>query len=1029
MAKTTTPIPQIIPLRVNKALQELRNALWTGDVSLAVEGGPVNDQFLPIEKARKQPFTPVSPGEYFGPPNGGWAQRWFRFALPEAKADERGHRAVFWVCPGEATFYVGGQPRGGCDAGHHYWIAPDEACEVWVDLGLYDAGIWAEMRVASPDQYGLRFHGASLKLRNVEAWKAYYDLEVLARLQGVMRQDIRHDAPWLGYCPPLDKCEPLLRKLLRGLDDALDAFDREGPKALSTALKDVYAAAKAEPYQIRCSLVGHAHIDLVWLWPESVTVRKGIHTFSAMLDLMERYPEFVFTMSQPALLNAVKATQPELYQRILEKVRDGHWEATGGLETEPDTNLPCGEALARSLLYGQRRFAEIRGGKMSDCVWIPDVFGYANYLPQLFQLGGIKYFYTTKMTWSVITKFNHNAFVWKGSDGTSEVLTYLHPAGYGSRVELGELVDAARSYRQADVHDEMLFPSGYGDGGGGTTEEQVERSRRLADLAHAPRTAWSTAEAFFQRLDKVRDELPAYQGELYLECHRGTYTTQSDYKAVYRAGERALQTLEAVRAALGGKAPGKDAWLRLLFGQFHDALPGSSIALVYEQLEPELKALGEGQLAGARQELSARAAKGQGVLSVFNPLPVARPLVVELPAADFAGPSAQVGKTLVPLQKNGSTVLAVLPSVGALESVSIVPSATPGKTADADPMAASPSLLANGIVRAEFDAQGMLRSLAVDGEELHVAGPARFTLHEDHPANFEEWDIDQSANWLEVESGVSLPLEVVENGPARVVVSAESKLGKSSKLRVSYSLNAGERFLRIAASIEWREKRRLLRYMIPTEYRGRFARFGCGFGSALRPQLAGDQADEAMWEVPGNRWAAALDDLGNGLALVTEAKYGFRCKEGNLSVSLLRSAVGHGTGDQGGHELAWAVGAFAACSQAGVPCTAVAADALFTPPVLCEGALDLPPAFRFEALGSLVPSWVAPAESGEGLLLRLHEVSGGRGTAVLRLAKRPKQACLVDLFENTLGELPLSADGAVHIPYGPYSVLGILVSV
>jgi hypothetical protein len=183
-----------------------------------------------------------------------------------------------------------------------------------------------------------------------------------------------------------------------------------------------------------------------------------------------------------------------------------------------------------------------------------------------------------------------------------------------------------------------------------------------------------------------------------------------------------------------------------------------------------------------------------------------------------------------------------------------------------------------------------------------------------------------------------------------------------------------------------------------------------------------------MWEVPGNRWAAAVDDLGKGLALVTEAKHGFRCKEGNLSVSLLRSAVGHGTGDPGVHELAWAVGAFVPQADGRARCTAAEADALFTPPVAFAGSFVLPPAIRWETLGSLVPAWVVPSESGRGLLLRLHEVSGGRGTAILRLAQRPEKACLVDLFENRLADLPLDADGAVRIPYGPYSILGVLVS-
>jgi alpha-mannosidase len=1025
MAKTTTPIPQVIPQRITKALQDLRSILWGGEVPLAVEGGPVNDEFLPLAKARTQKRSPVRPGDCFGPPNGGWKQRWFRFRLPGAKAGERGRRAVFWVCPGESTFYVDGEPSGGCDAGHHYWIAPDKACEVWVDLGTHNT-VWGG-HVATPDPYGLRFHGAFLKLRNVEAWNVYYDLEALCRLQELMRQDIGHESPWIGYSPPLEKCDPLLRKLLRGLDDALDAFDREGLAALSKALKNVYAAARAEPYQIRCALVGHSHVDLVWLWPESVTIRKGIHTFSSMLGLMDRYPEFVFTMSQPALLNAVRMKEPGLYKRIRSQIRKGTWEATGGMETEPDTNLPCGEALARSLLYGQRRFAEFRGGRMSECVWIPDVFGYANYLPQLFQLGGIKYFYTTKMNWSVITKFNHNAFVWKGSDGESEVLTYLHPAGYDGNADLGELTKAARAYRQADVHDELLFPTGLGDGGGGTTEEHIERSRRLADLAHAPRTFWSTAEAFFRRLEKVRDELPAYQGELYLEHSRGTYTIQGAYKSAYRACERSLQILEAVRTALAGKALGPEPWLRLLFGQFHDALPGTSIALVYEQLEPELKALTHGHLADSRKALSARAARRKGAVSVFNPLPVARPLVVELPAADFAGSSARAGETLVPLQKSGSKILAALPVVGALESVSLVPSATPFTPEKDRKMEAGATRLANGIVRAGFDAQGQLRSLAIDGEELQLVGPARFTLHEDHPANWEEWNIDQSVHWLEVNSDISFRLKVIEQGPVRVSLSGESKLGKASKLRVTYTLNAGERVLRVSASIEWREKRRLLRYRVPTGYRGRFARFGCGFGSIFRPQLAGSQTDEAMWEVPGNRWAAAIDDLGQGLSLVTEAKYGFRCREGDLSVSLLRSAVGHGTGDQGAHEVAWALGAYVSQDDGAAPCTASDADAVFTPPVVFPGALDMPSAFRFESLGSLVPAWVAPAESGRGLLLRLHEVSGGGGTAVLRLAKRPQKACRVDLFENSLGELKIGADGAVQIPYTAYGVLGVLV--
>ncbi|MEL7087972.1 MAG: glycoside hydrolase family 38 C-terminal domain-containing protein, partial [Planctomycetota bacterium] len=552
--------------------------------------------------------------------------------------------------------------------------------------------------------------------------------------------------------------------------------------------------------------------------------------------------------------------------------------------------LPCGEALARSLVYGNRKIAELRGGlktpgRGSDVCWIPDVFGYANCLPQILKLGGVGRFYTTKIAWSSISRFPYTSFVWRGADG-SEVLTHLATTDYNGSVELARHERCLSQHRQSDVHPEMLFGTGYGDGGGGMTEAMCERARRLKNLAGAAKHEWTTSEPFFDRLEKVRNELPVYQGELYLEYHRGVQTSQSEYKRLYRACEIALQAHEAIRVADGGAPLGEDAWLRTLFGQFHDALPGSSIGLVYKQLNAEYEQVVKRELDATADELSR--GEGRGAL-VFNPLPLPRSVVVD--------------------HGNKQPVLLDLPAVGTARW----PQKAEAETHDRRIRKATTTLLDNGHVSAGFDRKGQLATMSSDGVTLPLTGSEGFVLYHDQPHAYDAWDIDHYTNTTGERVADSLKLELVEDTPVRATLRGHAKIGASSELSVSYTLEAGSRHLRIEAEVDWREDSRLLRYAVPTSLRGRNAIYGSPFGSIRRPQVPGVQRDEAMWENPGSRWVAVTDEAEFGVALVTEAKYGFTSRDGLLQVSLLKAPkFPDPNADLGRHRIRIALGQYQA---------------------------------------------------------------------------------------------------------------------
>ncbi|RPJ40822.1 MAG: alpha-mannosidase, partial [Chloroflexi bacterium] len=549
MPPKLNPLPQLIPNRILMLRNLLREKLWDARQDVDVVTSAVFDTPVPLVQAAALSYRPISAGEYFGEPHGEWQQCWFRTEIPPAAAGQSGRRYFFWDCRGESTVFIDGQPWAGLDVAHPYCILPDRACTLWIDCGTYQTCIWFDN--GKPiDQYGLRFDGAWIACRNPAAWETYWDLDVLVEwmLFLLKRDGLENMArPW-GPIPELGQAHPVLRKLIGMFDDAFAAWEKGGASTLGLELKRIYAAFPGESWQPKVKMIGHSHLDLVWMWPEYVGERKAVHTMATAMRLLEEYPQYRFMWTSPHSMKMIENQFPGLYGAVKQKIQDGRWEATGGAWVEFDTLIACGEALGRSLALGQLMFEKLRGS-ISTTVWLPDCFGFNGFLPQIMAQAGIKNFYTTKLSWSVVTEFPYDSFIWRAADG-SEVITHLNAAA-PSGESLTGMVEASRSYRQLDVDNEILKYTGVGDGGGGTTVDRMEWFNRLGSLAQVPSVEWGSVEGFFEQLGQKRDRLPVFEGELYLEFHRGIYTTESEYKRVYRRMERSLQAWEAARALTG----------------------------------------------------------------------------------------------------------------------------------------------------------------------------------------------------------------------------------------------------------------------------------------------------------------------------------------------------------------------------------------------------------------------------------------------------------------------------------------------
>jgi alpha-mannosidase len=749
---------------------------------------------------------------------------------------------------------------------------------------------------------------------------------------------------------------------------ALDQGQRASVIAAHDALLDALKALQQRyPQQGEILLTGHAHIDLAWLWPYAETRRKMRRTFHTALGLMEASDEYRFNQSTAQYYAQLEQDDPALLAAIKARAATGQWETIGGMWVEPDTNMPTGESLARQVLYGQRYFERHFGVRHTVC-WLPDCFGFSGALPQILRQAGIDNFFTIKVNWSETNKFPADLFWWEGLDG-SRVLahTFANPhGGYNGELKPDAYLATWRNFRGKLRHGTTLLAVGYGDGGGGTTPEMVEREVQLRDFPVLPKARWGQVQDFFAAARQQADAatLPVWAGEIYLELHRATLTTQSGVKRMHRQAERALITAETAASLaylLGAAAPAslEPHWRVVLKNEFHDILPGSSIREVYQDAERELGGVIDAGKAVQAEALDAIAAQlpagdGDGYL-VVNPSLSTRRLALVLPDGTMLSGAGSV------------------PPLGiAVIGRDVAP--TPG-------LVASRTTLENAILKATISADGTLASLVhkpSGREALAGSGNQLWAYPVDKPRNWDAWDVEDDY----AERGEHLTalesLDLVESGPHRAAIRVVRRY-RNSTITQTYVLGANSPRLDIETTLDWHDRRVFLRTRTPVAARAMTATFECANGVVKRPTHANTSWDQAMFEAVAHRFID-LSETGFGVALLNNAKYGHNVRANVLGLSLLRSPVyPDPLADEGMQSFTYALmphdgdwhegGVREEAEDLNQPLLLREVSGLAQGAVTPLEVSGIPAAF----------SGLKPAEEGEGLVFRVYEPAGRRG--------------------------------------------------
>ncbi len=776
------------------------------------------------------------------------------------------------------------------------------------------------------------------------------------------------------------------------LDDDERASVTRARLALEARLRELQTTY---PPRGKIALTGHAHIDLAWLWPYDETRRKLRRTFHTALGLLARSPDFIFNQSTAHYYAEIERDDPALFDAIRARVAEGRWEAIGAMWVEPDTNMPTGESLVRQLLYGQRYFERTFGAASTVC-WLPDCFGFSPALPQLLRQAGVDSFFTIKVNWSETNKFPHDLFWWEGLDGARVLAhTFDNPlAGYNGFVRPDGTAPTWNNFRQKDRHDETLLAVGYGDGGGGVTPDMLAREVQLRDFPALPAAGWSRVDAFFARAHAQarRRDMPVWSGEMYLELHRATLTSQSGVKLRHRRAERGLivaETAAALAHLLGGPAPAslEAPWRVTLKNEFHDILPGSSIHEVYQDAHRELDGVIE--TAAAAQStalviLAGLAPKGgaEDALLIVNPSLHAR--AIELPLVDGF---VSTGETVAPL-------CALIVRRSALAPF-------PGLKLDGH-------VLENAHLRAELGLDGTLASLVhkdTGREALAGRGNQLWVYGQDKPRNWDAWDVEEDYEASGEEIVALDALDVVADGPHYASLRV-SRRWRSSRIVQEIGLSANGRRLDIRTHLDWRDRRALLRTLTPAAVAARRATAECAFGVIERPTFANTSWEAAMFEWAAHRFVD-VSEPGFGLALLNDAKYGHSARGGVLGLSLVRGSIYPDlTADEGEQSFTYALMPHAgAWHEGGVR---EEADALNQPLLSMSAPGAANGAMQPLAVGGLAVALAGlkGAEDGAGLVLRIYEPSGARGIANPQPPKGWRVVGPVDLLERPVAVGP-----------------------
>ncbi|MBN1487316.1 MAG: alpha-mannosidase [Anaerolineae bacterium] len=954
----------------------------------------------------------------------------------------------------EALAYIDGRPWATCDRHHQEILLPPVYCD------------------GKPRE--LVLHGWVGNLCNEPAAKLFMRECTLVLIDQPTRDLLALARVALGVAGYLESESPAKAHLYNALDTAFMCLDLREPfgAAFYASISQAYATlesgiARCGPaLDVDITAVGHAHIDVAWLWTLAQTRRKSERTFYNVIRLMEQFPEFRFVQSQPQLYAFVQQACPALFEQIKQRVNEGRWEPIGGMWVEADCNLSGPESLVRQFLLGRSFFRDNFGKDAeSPVLWLPDVFGYAWNLPQLIKEAGLDYFFTIKIGWNEYNRLPYDSFWWQGLDGT-RVLTHfsttpqvssafteatsIFTSTYNADASPEQTLGTWRNFQQQDagktgVTPPLLMAFGYGDGGGGPTREMLENIHIMQDFPATPHIHCGTVKDFFARLEStVGERLPVWDGELYLENHRGTYTTQSRNKRANRLSEFLLHDAEflASYASLCDvnyvypAAELQRAWELVCLNQFHDIIPGSSIGEVYAESLAQYEEVRH--IAGAICEVALRvlAAQQAGEILVVNPTSFMRDDL-----AFWAG--AQREGSLRRLDNDRQVVVQPVPGgwlldIGAVAPYSLLALSRSPAASEVAPvpdfgLQVAPDLLENKYLRVELNAEGDIIRIYDKVNRREVLPPQaianQFQAFEDRPLYGDAWNIElfyEDKRWL-AEPATSI--EVVEGGPLRVAVEIHRRILNSDYVqRIMLSYNSPR--LDFDTTIDWHERHILLKVAFPVAILSPVATYEIQWGNVQRPTHRNTSWDWARFETCAQKWVD-LSEGGYGVSLLNDGKYGHDIYQNVMRLSLLRGTTSPDPeADQGEHTFTYSLYPHNAGWDAR---TVAAAYALNDPLRVFSVCSDITREAKFSRTGQSLVSVDRPnvvietlkrAEDGQGLIMRLYENQRQRGPALIKTGFPLKEVWRVNLMEEN--QEPLDCEsGAVMLDLGPYQIVSL----
>ncbi len=1002
--------------RANTILNVLKNDLVRNQIQIeTIETG--------MGKERPVHWKPFEKNELWG---GRDCWQWFRFSVivPEYYEGKRSEllftvkRRTGWNEWNEPNVsllvYVDGELIQGVDENHRSITL--SYCEkgnktYFVEVAAYHGNLG----MLSEDEPPRCEMLVTLQTRNERTEQLYFDM--LALYETAMLYE-KGNSIRIQLEEALKKTVNLLDLRIVGSKE-YDASVEEGISCIA----EFYNTNCHEKSEI-ANCIGHTHIDVAYRWTLEQTEQKVIRSFSTVLELMKEYPEYYFISSQPQLYQFVKKLAPQLYEKIKERIAEGRWEAEGAMWVEADTNLTSGESLIRQIIHGKRFFRE-EFGKECKILWLPDVFGYSAALPQILKKSGLEYFVTSKISWNEYNRMPYDTFLWQGIDGTEIFTQFINAAVIGApktdffSTYSGELRPEAvqrgwENYQQKRSNPETLFTFGYGDGGGGSTREMIEMNRRLEKgIPGCVQTKIRPVSEILERIKHNAEKngnLPKWVGELYLELHRGTYTSMARNKRANRKGEFLLESAEKLsilgQLLLEREYPAQildENWEVLLLNQFHDIIPGSSIKEVYddslvqyEKMEQDVSKITRSVLEDLAKQVSQ-----SGVLC-YNPTSFERSEIVEV---------------------DGSAVYVEnIPPMG----YCVAQPKQLEKT-----LSVSTSGMENEYLKVSFDEKGRITQIYDKKADRQVLEQNKygniFTVFEDRPRKYQAWDINiyyQEKSWIVEELK---KMEVVCDTAEKVSVKMIWRF-LNSTIEQTVSLCYQNPSLIFDTKVDWKESNLLLKVAFPVEILSPKATYEIQYGAIERPTHWNTSWDTAKFEVCGQKWAD-LSEEGYGVALLNDCKYGYDIKGNVMRLTLIKSGVEpNPVADQEEHFFTYALYPHAGSWQNG---GVVKQAAILNQPIKGINAKGLGTLPEMMSLvnskeENIVVEIVKQASNGNGIVVRAYESWGKRGKSQLEFGFPVKTGFETDLEEQPLSDLSICGNSII-LDWKPFEIKTLLL--